>query len=802
MERAAAARAGAGTGASAGTGEAVPLQLLKDIVDVLPKASFHGPGTHSAWMRVIMAIHTVSSLNGYPDEGLALAHSFSLKSPEAYDWKRVEKLWLVADGSVGMGSLVWWLKDAGLDAPFKERLRTSCTSDDTVDRASLIAGDIMATLVEEWPSHFSGGRLAADTFHVSPAEDVLCFFDSSSGVQGRIYPDYSVEVQGFGIIGVLSKGMRLTELSRMHNDIKPATAFDYTRNTGMATLKGPDESITIFDPYTDKTHMHLNVNGRNSTVTKATTGWLMDTIADQAKLYAPAGAGNWFNIIINNNTTVNNYQRAPPTSKNDFVVIRDKLLDFAAERRLRKKDGIVYEPVTGCPCAYVELCTYAVYIQEVLRGNEVYRSNPKRFDEALKFLQNYNEEELPELDGDRGLLSFSNGVLRLDPSMEFVPYPGEATAASWPGDGHAWLVGKTARNHLPVPYTGCTDTPLLDDVVASQMPPEAVNVLYALMGRTLFPIGTYDHWDIMPYFLGLAGTGKSTVVKVLLKMFADHAIGSISETNEQVFGLESKYTKEILEAQDVPAKMSRHLNQQMFQKMVCGERLSVAKKGASASDIVWTAPMVMCGNTFLDYEDAGGCISRRVVVFEFKRFVAAPDAGLLARIIKTEMPNVVAKFLTAYFGMVAENADKVFWSFCPDYLKTTRETVRQETSYVARFLAASIDDYADTAHKAVAVTRADNAITYQKAFREAFGHFMRDNYPHESAKISPNDNSALLHAGYVVEASASVCHACKQLARGRPDKCCNGYDGTKRGKAAVIHRMRIVERINDATSMF
>lgn len=273
--------------------------------------------------------------------------------------------------------------------------------------------------------------------------------------------------------------------------------------------------------------------------------------------------------------------------------------------------------------------------------------------------------------------------------MEFLPYPSPSEKDVWALD-KPWAYQKTARHHVDADYTGCTETPMLDSILESQgMPADVIEILYALMGRTMFPLGTHDNFDIMPFFLGVASTGKSTILKVLLKLFSNSKIGSITETFEGKFGLESKCHMDILEAQDVPPNMGAVLNQQMFQKMVCGERLSVAKKSKTAEDMEWSVPMVMCGNIFLSYKDEGGCISRRVVVFEFKKVIANPDAGLLKRILAQELPNIAARFLSSYFNLVAAHKDAVFWNFCPEYLKRTREVVRQETSFVARFLAAT-----------------------------------------------------------------------------------------------------------------
>lgn len=252
---------------------------------------------------------------------------------------------------------------------------------------------------------------------------------------------------------------------------------------------------------------------------------------------------------------------------------------------------------------------------------------------------------------------------------------------------------------------------------------------------------------------------------------------------------------EVLEAQDIPPKMSSILNQQSFQKMVCAERMSIAKKNLLAEDLpAWTVPMVMCGNHFLDNKDEGGCISRRVVVFEFKHFIAKPDAGLLRRIIARELPNVACRFLTAYFALVAKHTDDVFWTFCPEYLKRTREVVRHETSYIARFLGSNIDEYSERASYAIGLKFEAGAVCLQTRFREAFKEYMHDNFVDVKVKVTAADDSALLHAGYVLHDDHSVCKSCSQpLFVG----CCDAYSSNNHSRRKVIINMKIIRVLRE-----
>ncbi|PNG99230.1 hypothetical protein TSOC_014968, partial [Tetrabaena socialis] len=130
-------------------------------------------------------------------------------------------------------------------------------------------------------------------------------------------------------------------------------------------------------------------------------------------------------LMLNNCTlNVTNTNNTNSTDANS-PVLRNSLLAHSEANKLRKANGLIFEPVPGCPCAYRERCDYGTYINDVLEDSEVYTSNPKRFDEAMKFLTNYHCKRFPLLVTDRDLLSFANGVLELSSGI-FTNYEGLA----------------------------------------------------------------------------------------------------------------------------------------------------------------------------------------------------------------------------------------------------------------------------------------------------------------------------------------------------------------------------------------
>eukprot|EP00798_Chlamydomonas_sp_ICE-L_P028519 gene28519-31677_t len=167
----------------------------------------------------------------------------------------------------------------------------------------------------------------------------------------------------------------------------------------------------------------------------------------------------WLTNIFINNGIVNNVNISQfPT---DFDHMRVIILNYAMERHLKKGKGFVYAPIEGCPCAYKEMCTYEKFINLVLKKDTPYLSNPRSFDDLMKFMKNYETDEMPLHEIDLDLLSFSNGILSLS-SATFTPYT--EIIAHIPR--HPLLLS-VARHHIDKPYTECSHVTWLSDFEAA-----------------------------------------------------------------------------------------------------------------------------------------------------------------------------------------------------------------------------------------------------------------------------------------------------------------------------------------------
>ena len=86
-----------------------------------------------------------------------------------------------------------------------------------------------------------------------------------------------------------------------------------------------------------------------------------------------------------------------------------------------------------------------------------------------------------------------------------------------------------------------THTPLFDSLVQYQLGDGDVYTYFlALIGRLFYRVKRFDNFSIVPMIKGDTGTGKSTVLTIIKRLFAPAAVGVLNSNNEVTFGLEAK----------------------------------------------------------------------------------------------------------------------------------------------------------------------------------------------------------------------------------------------------------------------
>ena len=730
---------------------------------------------YASWIDVGICLHNI-------DQGLlGVWCEFSQKSSK-YDESVCEEKWAgFTDGPLGFGSLVVWAKKddpEGYSAwVASERESPAVSDDDSMATARTLMeglGQDPGILVSVRNAYVESNKLTLVAECMDMDQTLQLDLASprvTSTVNGSVLSqNYMHAVHAIDTMGAY-------DLATIHKDIK----------TGLPWwLRRPDDNHVVFSTQDQLTHIDLlnmdapggqvaNVRQEGHRAARVTTkkdmAVLQSMVSSSVKhaLVNRYGMGCWINGDNNTVNTVNNVNVYTGDAENgDFDLIRIKLLNHAKERRYRKANGNVYAPVEGCPCGYMVLCQYDKYINVALKNDTVYLSNPLRFKQMKSFLQEYDVDEMPAYEPEWELLSFGNGVLLLD-SNTFAPY-----ASAGPE-----LTSRVARYHIANEYMGHVDTPLLDGVLSAQFDPDVAELLCALLGRLLFPVGKVDNWQVMPYLVGVGGTGKSVILSIVGGMVGPGKVGNLSSKREEIFGMANLLDKEIVIGRDMPAKLSGTLSQELMQVMVTGEEIEVPRKGLPALQIKWVAPVVMASNHMPDYQNMGGNVGRRLATICFNNPVDRPQGGLLAGIMAHELPNIVCRFVRAYHAL-CERAAGDFWNSVPGVMLDWQNDMAASTNKLHAFLGMDEDE------RGCRISRVEGAVTWVHDFKAA--------YKDKMAGCKFESDPATFHQfGYRLSAKEeNVCKSCRKLAK---VGCCAMYGGSNRIKKKVIYNMEL--RLNE-----
>ena len=633
-------------------------------------------------------------------------------------------------------------------------------------------------------------NLPDDTAFVSDGDDIR--FESSSGIAGWIRrPSLIVEMQDGTWHGPLTGSdftLKKTCFHKIAPLIVPSTIDHYQcqLQKGMATItpigSETDYQIACDDPFSKDPTVRVNsMSGYkpvNKVVGKSGTKSFKQIFIPAYDRHVQQTLGNNHATVVNFGTQ-NNLVVAAPISEDpnkEFVECRNLMLASANENGYRKANGYVWEPVEDCPLAFVPIMTgpdgdqhltYSEFINIALRDNETFNSNPRRLTELESYLKGYTKLKLmPEYRPARDILSFSNGALRLSTS-EFTPY----------SEGH-WSSDIAARHHIHQPWTGNTETPLFDKILNHQFDKPVADLLCALIGRLFFKVGQLDDWQVCPYIVGSGATGKSVILSVITAMLRPGCVGNLATKREEVFGLANLMDKELVVGRDMPQKLSGVIPQETLQSMVTGEDMEVAIKNKNAVNITWTIPSIMTSNHFPDYVSTGNNSVRRLAVWRFDVPVDTVDYSLKSKIIKTELPNIIARCLHNYHALRnrIENEGISFWEAVPEQMLLWKNMMANATNKIHAFLEMEDDE------RGCKILKEDGHVTWLLDFKSIMEDTM-------GAKSFSRDVSVFNNFGFTLSTKREhVCKHCKQIAKAG---CCPLYTNASRVKKDVIYGMRL-----------
>lgn len=354
-------------------------------------------------------------------------------------------------------------------------------------------------------------------------------------------------------------------------------------------------------------------------------------------------------------------------------------------------------------------------------------TNPKdNHSFAARHLAEYSGPEFEDLTKDRNVFSFKNGVYMTklwDENSEtwydeFFPFEGK----------NAKKLGASVVSSklFDLEFEDCSDyedwfdivkinCPNFISVVEYQKWPEDVQRwLCILIGRMGYKIGELDDWQIIGYLIGMAGTGKSSILdNIVSMMYEKEDIGVLSNNGQKTFTLSSIVDKKIFIGPEIKEDLA--LDQAEFQSMVSGEQVSVNKKYKDAFVAKFDVPGMLAGNEMPKWRDTAGSIVRRILFLLFNYKVKQGDTKL-GKKLRNEFAYILQACIKGYLKTVSENDSAGIWNIVPEYFKESRETMAENTNSLTHFLKSDL------------VTLGPKLYCRQKVFVAAFNDHCKENH--------------------------------------------------------------------------
>ena len=252
---------------------------------------------------------------------------------------------------------------------------------------------------------------------------------------------------------------------------------------------------------------------------------------------------------------------------------------------------------------------------------------------------------------------------------------------------------------------------ILDDQDLSE---DVCKWIYIMCGRMLYATGALDNWQIQLFIKGIAGSGKSTWLRFMMRLFEFEDIGIMSNRVEPNFALFHMMDCMAWFALDV--KENWNLDQTTWQSIVTGEETAIARKYMKAIVRRWTAPGMIASNVFPDWKDNSESVSRRILLVILKNIVRDVDPNIENKLIE-ELPMFFKKINVAYLGAVKDHKDADIWKVVPQEFRDNRRKLRQATN--------ALDAYLDCSDK---IALRKGAYIRFDDFKKGYQQYVRQNY--------------------------------------------------------------------------
>jgi hypothetical protein len=320
--------------------------------------------------------------------------------------------------------------------------------------------------------------------------------------------------------------------------------------------------------------------------------------------------------------------------------------------------------------------------------------------EVIDYISKCIDPQFPEIEKRRNVWSFKNGVFV---GKEWIPDRGVYDCRFYPYDSKEFrcldptiisckYFDQQFDDYSHIENWQDIPTPNFDKVLNYQkFDQEVCNWAYVMGGRLCYDIGDLDSWQIIPFFKGIARSGKSTLINSVFKRFYESQdVGVLGNNIERKFGLSALKDSFMFIAPEIKGDLA--LEQAEFQSIVSGESVSIAVKNKTAVSIDWKVPGVLGGNEIPNWKDNSGSVLRRILPWNFTKQVQEADPNLEKKLEK-ELPTILLKCIRGYLDYSNKYRDRDIWNVVPPYFKLIQKQVAMVASTLTNFLESTNIEY-------------------------------------------------------------------------------------------------------------
>lgn len=313
--------------------------------------------------------------------------------------------------------------------------------------------------------------------------------------------------------------------------------------------------------------------------------------------------------------------------------------------------------------------------------------------DVIEYISKCIDPQFPEIEKRRHVWSFKNGVFV---GKEWIPDRGVYDSRFYPYDSKEFrcldptiisckYFDQQFDDFSHIENWQDIPTPHFDKVLHYQkFEPEVCNWAYVMGGRLCYDVGDLDSWQVIPFFKGIARSGKSTLINNVFKRFYESQdVGTLGNNIERKFGLSALKDSFMFIAPEIKGDLA--LEQAEFQSIVSGERVSIAVKNKIAVSLDWKVPGVLGGNEIPNWKDNSGSVLRRILPWNFTKQVQEADPNLEKKLEK-ELPIILLKCVRGYLDYSNKFRDRDIWNVVPNYFKLIQKQVAMVASTLTNFL--------------------------------------------------------------------------------------------------------------------